>query len=68
MTKAIIIKKSVVSGLAKKQPIKVTASELKQIQKLGKKLALEIAESNKGSVNEGAVASFAEGVRILYGK
>jgi hypothetical protein len=68
MTKAIIIKKSIVSGLAKKQPIKVTASELKQIQKLGKKLALEIAESNKGSVNEGAVASFAEGVRILYGK
>ena len=33
-----------------------------------KKLALKIAESNKGSVNEGAVASFAEGVRILYGK
>jgi hypothetical protein len=68
MTKAIIMKKSVDSGLAKKQPIKVTASELKQIQKLGKKLALKIAESNKGSVNEGAVASFAEGVRILYGK
>jgi uncharacterized delta-60 repeat protein len=68
MTKAIIMKKSLVSGLTKKQPIKVTASELKQIQKLGKKLALEIAESNKGSVNEGAVASFAEGVRILYGK
>lgn len=68
LTKVIIIKKSVVSGLAKKQPIKVSASELKQIQKLGKKLALEIAELNKGSVNEGAVASFAEGVRILYGK
>jgi hypothetical protein len=68
MTKAIIMKKSLVSGLTKKQPIEVTASELKQIQKLGKKLALEIAESNKGSVNEGAVASFAEGVRILYGK
>ena len=68
ITKAIIMKKSAVSGLVKKQPIKVTASELKQIQKLGKKLALKIAESNKGSVNEGAVASFAEGVRILYGK
>jgi hypothetical protein len=68
MTIAIIMKKSVVSGSAKKQPIKVTASELKQIQKLGKELALKIAESNKGSVNEGAVASFAEGVRILYGK
>jgi hypothetical protein len=68
LTKAIITKKSVVSGLAKNQPIKVTASELKQIQKLGKTLALKIAASNKGSVNEGAVASFAEGVHILYGK
>ena len=68
LTKAIVMKKSVVSDLAKNQPIKVTASELKQIQKLGKTLALKIAESNKGSVNEGAVASFAEGVRILYGK
>jgi hypothetical protein len=67
-TKIIITKESVVSGVTKKQPIKVTASELKQIQKLGKKLALRIAASNKGSVNEGAVASFAEGVRILYGK
>ena len=68
LTKVIVMKKSVVSDLAKNQPIKVTASELKQIQKLGKTLALKIAESNKGSVNEGAVASFAEGVRILYGK
>ena len=67
-TKIIVMKKSVVSDSAKNQPIKVTASELKQIQKLGKTLALKIAESNKGSVNEGAVASFAEGVRILYGK
>ena len=38
------------------------------IAKLKKWLALKIAESNKGSVNEGAVASFAVGVRILYGK
>ena len=68
LTKTIIMKKSVVSGLTKNQPIKVSASELKQIQKLGKTLALKIAESNKGSVNEGAVASFAEGVRILYVK
>jgi hypothetical protein len=68
LTKAIVMKKSDVSGLTKKQPIKVTASELKQIQKLGKALALKIAASNKGSVNEGAVASFAEGVRIVYGK
>ena len=68
MTKAIIMKKSVVSGLTKKQPIEVTDSELKQIQKLGKKLALKISALNKGAVNEGAVASFAEGVRILYGK
>jgi DNA uptake protein ComE-like DNA-binding protein len=68
LTKTIIMKNSVASGSTKKQPNKVTASELKQIQKLGKTLALKIAESNKGSVNEGAVASFAEGVRILYGK
>ena len=68
ITRLIITRKPVVSGIAKKQPIKVSASELKQIQKLGKTLALKIAESNEGSVNEGAVASFAEGVRILYGK
>jgi hypothetical protein len=68
ITRLIITRKPVVSGIEKKQPIKVSASELKQIQKLGKTLALKIAESNKGSVNEGAVASFAEGVRILYGK
>jgi hypothetical protein len=68
ITRLIITRTPVVSGLVKKQPIKVSASELKQIQKLGKKLALKIAESNKGSVNAGAVASFAEGVRILYGK
>ena len=68
ITRLIITRKPIVSGIEKKQLIKVSASELKQIQKLGKTLALKIAESNKGSVNEGAVASFAEGVRILYGK
>jgi hypothetical protein len=46
---------------------KVSQSELDQIKKMGKKLATEIAASNKGSVNKGAVASFAEGVRLLYG-
>ena len=66
-TKKVITKKLVVPALTKMQPPKVTSSELKQIQKLGKKLALKIAASNKGSVNKGAVASFAEGVCILYG-
>ena len=46
---------------------RVSQSELDQIKKMGKKLATEIAASNKSSVNKGAVASFAEGVRLLYG-
>jgi len=66
-TKKVVTKKLVVPALTKMQPPKVSSSELKQIQKLGKKLALKIAASNKGSVNKGAVASFAEGVCILYG-
>jgi hypothetical protein len=46
---------------------RVSQSEIDQIKKMGKKLATEIAASNKGSVNKGTVASFAEGVRLLYG-
>lgn len=46
---------------------RVSQSELDQIKKMGRKLATEIAASNKSSVNKGAVASFAEGVRLLYG-
>jgi len=48
--------------------IKVSQSEINSIKKLGMKKALEIAGQNKGSVQEGAVASFAEGVRRLYGE
>lgn len=47
--------------------IKVSQSEINSIKKLGMKKALEIAAMNKGSVQQGAVASFAEGVRRLYG-
>jgi len=46
---------------------RVSQSEIDQIKNMGKKLATEIAASNKGSVNKRAVASFAEGVRLLYG-
>ena len=46
---------------------RVSQSEIDQIKNMGKKLATEIAASNKGSVNKGTVASFAEGVRLLYG-
>ena len=53
-TKKVVTKKLVVPALTKMQPPKVSSSELKQIQKLGKKLALKIAASNKGSVNKGA--------------
>ena len=48
--------------------IKVSQSEIDSIKKLGMKKALQIAAMNKGSVQEGAVASFAEGVRRLYGE
>ena len=48
--------------------IKVSQSEIDSIKKLGMKKALKIAGMNKGSVQEGAVASFAEGVRRLYGE
>lgn len=48
--------------------IKVSQSEINSIKKLGMKKALQIAAMNKGSVQEGAVASFAEGVRRLYGE
>ena len=47
--------------------IKVSQSEINQIKKLGMKKALEIAAGNKGSTYSGAVASFGEGVRRLYG-
>jgi hypothetical protein len=48
--------------------IKVSQSEINSIKKLGMKKALEIAGMNKGSEQAGAVASFAEGVRRLYGE
>jgi hypothetical protein len=48
--------------------IKVSQSEINSIKKLGMKKALEIAAMNKGSEQAGAVASFAEGVRRLYGE
>ena len=48
--------------------IKVSQSEIDSIKKLGMKKALQIAAMNKGSVQQGAVASFAEGVRRLYGE
>ena len=48
--------------------IKVSQSEINQIKKLGMKKALEIAAGNKGSTYSGAVASFGEGVRRLYGE
>lgn len=47
--------------------IKVSQSEIDSIKKLGMKKALQIAAMNKDSVQQGAVASFAEGVRRLYG-
>lgn len=47
--------------------IKVSQSEINSIKKLGMKQALKIASMNKGSEQAGAVASFAEGVRRLYG-
>lgn len=48
--------------------IKVSQSEINSIKKLGMKKALQIAAMNKGSEQAGAVASFAEGVRRLYGE
>lgn len=48
--------------------IKVSQSEIDSIKKLGMSKALKIAGMNKGSVQQGAVASFAEGVRRLYGE
>ena len=48
--------------------IKVSQSEINQIKKLGMKKALEIAAGNRGSTYSGAVASFGEGVRRLYGE
>ena len=47
--------------------IKVSQSEINSIKKLGKAKAQEIVAGNKGSVQSGAVASFAEGVRRMYG-
>jgi hypothetical protein len=47
--------------------IKVSQSEINQIKKLGMKKSLEIAAGNRGSTYSGAVASFGEGVRRLYG-
>jgi hypothetical protein len=54
--------------LSNSNKVKVSEAELAQIKKLGKKLAIKIADSNKDSVNKGAVASFAEGVRLVYGE
>ena len=48
--------------------IKVSQSEIDSIKKLGMKKALKLAAMNKGSEQAGAVASFAEGVRRLYGE
>ena len=48
--------------------IKVSQSEINQIKKLGMSQALKLAAMNKGSEQAGAVASFAEGVRRLYGE
>ena len=48
--------------------IKVSQSEINQIKKLGMKKALQIAAMNKDSEQKGAVASFGEGVRRLYGE
>jgi len=48
--------------------IKVSQSEINQIKKLGMKKSLEIAAGNRGSTYSGAVASFGEGVRRLYGE
>jgi DNA uptake protein ComE-like DNA-binding protein len=48
--------------------IKVSQSEINSIKKLGMKKALSIAAMNKGSEQAGAVASFGEGVRRLYGE
>ena len=48
--------------------IKVSQSEINSIKKLGMKKALQIAAMNKGSEQAGAVASFGEGVRRLYGE
>jgi len=47
--------------------IKVSQSEINSIKKLGKAKAQQIVAGNKGSVQSGAVASFAEGVRRMYG-
>ena len=47
--------------------IKVSQSEINQIKKLGMKKSLEIAAGNRGSTYSGAVASFGEGGRRLYG-
>ena len=48
--------------------IKVSQSEIDSIKKLGMKKALQIAALNKGSEQKGAVGSFNEGVRRLYGE
>jgi hypothetical protein len=47
--------------------IKVSQSEINSIKKLGKAKAREIVAGNRDSVQSGAVASFAEGVRRMYG-
>ena len=47
--------------------IKVSQSEINSIKKLCKAKAQQIVAGNKGSVQSGAVASFAEGVRRMYG-
>lgn len=48
--------------------IKVSQSEIDSIKKLGMKKSLELVKMNKGAEQAGAVASFAEGVRRLYGE
>ena len=63
-------KKSKPKSVRPKNPdrsIKVSQSEINQIKKLGMKKSLEIAAGNRGSTYSGAVASFGEGVRRLYG-
>lgn len=48
--------------------VKVSQSEIDSIKKLGMKKSLELVKMNKGAEQAGAVASFAEGVRRMYGE
>jgi hypothetical protein len=48
--------------------IKVSQGTIDSIKKMGMKAALEMAATNKGAEQSGAVAEIQEGVRRLYGE